>query len=221
MSQRIFLLASPTLLLCTALGLGLCACASEEKGTTAEVRSLVDHGRYDEAVRKAAAEAEAKPGDAAAQTLYKDASVAFLLEKGRRLTFKDADVEALHAFHEARAIEPDSKEVRAWIDKTNTKLARRNPDDRSYQMVLQYHVTFPLGNVVLVLIGLPLLMHHERRRGARNLAAGSCLCILYFATDFVFRKLGLENALEPKMAAWMPILVFGSLGIVLFDSMKT
>ncbi len=101
------------------------------------------------------------------------------------------------------------------------ELAQRSPDDRLYQMVLQYHVTFPLGNIVLVLIGLPLLMHHERRRGARNLAAGSCLCILYFAADFVFRKLGMENALEPKMAAWMPILVFGSLGIVLFDSMKS
>lgn len=107
------------------LAAGLAACASEEKTTANEVRALVDHGRYDEAVRKAAAEADSKPGDPAAESLYKDASVAYLLEKGRRLTFKDHDLEALREFREALAIEPESKEVRAWIDKTNAKLSHR------------------------------------------------------------------------------------------------
>ncbi len=127
MSLRAFRPAFPTVVFCAALTLGpwLSGCASEEKSTAAEVRQLVDHGRYDEAVRKAAAEAESKPGDAAAETLYKDASVAFLLEKGRRLTFEDHDVEALHVFREALAIEPESKEVHTWIDKTNGKLAHR------------------------------------------------------------------------------------------------
>lgn len=101
------------------------------------------------------------------------------------------------------------------------EMARRDPDNVIYQTLLQYHVTFPLANLVLLLVGLPLLMHHERRRGAQNLAAGCGLCILFFATDFVFRNLGLQASLDPRIAAWMPILVFGSLGIVLYDSMRT
>jgi lipopolysaccharide export LptBFGC system permease protein LptF len=47
------------------------------------------------------------------------------------------------------------------------------------------------------------------------------LCILYFAADLVFRNLGLQASLDPRFAAWMPILIFGSLGIVLFDSLRT
>jgi lipopolysaccharide export system permease protein len=101
------------------------------------------------------------------------------------------------------------------------EMTRRDPDNVAYQTLLNYHVTFPLANLVLVLVGVPLLMRYERKRAAAGLAAGSLLCISFFATDLVFRNLGLQAALDPRMAAWMPILFFGSLGIVLFDSMRT
>ena len=100
-------------------------------------------------------------------------------------------------------------------------MTRRDPDNVAYQTLLNYHVTFPIANVVLVLVGVPLLMRSERKRTAAGLAAGSLLCIGYFATDLVFRNLGLQAALDPRMAAWIPILFFGSLGIVLFDAMRS
>jgi lipopolysaccharide export LptBFGC system permease protein LptF len=31
----------------------------------------------------------------------------------------------------------------------------------------------------------------------------------------------LQATLDPRFAAWMPVLIFGSLGIVLYDSMRT
>jgi len=101
------------------------------------------------------------------------------------------------------------------------EMTRRDPDNVAYQTLLHYHVTFPFANIVLVLVGVPLLMRYERKRAAAGLAAGSLLCISFFATDLVFRNLGLQAALDPRMAAWIPILFFGSLGIVLFDAMRT
>ncbi len=101
------------------------------------------------------------------------------------------------------------------------EMGRRDPDNGVYQTLLQYHVTFPLGNLVLVLIGLPLLMRHERGRGTRTAAAAFGLCITYFAADFVCRSLGIQGALDPALAAWLPILLFGSLGIALYDSMRS
>jgi lipopolysaccharide export system permease protein len=101
------------------------------------------------------------------------------------------------------------------------EMARRDPDNVVYQTLLQYHVTFPLANLVLVLVGVPLLMRYERRRVVASLAAACMLCILFFAADLVFRNLGLQASLDPRIAAWMPVLLFGSLGIVLFDSMRT
>ncbi|MBL8859078.1 MAG: LptF/LptG family permease [Planctomycetes bacterium] len=100
-------------------------------------------------------------------------------------------------------------------------MTRRDPDNVVYQTLLHYHVTFPLANLVLVLVGVPLLMRNERRRAGAGLAAGSALCICFFASDLVFRNLGLQASLDPRMAAWLPVLLFGSLGIVLFESMRT
>jgi lipopolysaccharide export system permease protein len=101
------------------------------------------------------------------------------------------------------------------------EMTRRDPDNVAYQTLLNHHLTFPLANLVLVLVGVPLLMRYERKRASAGLLAGSLLCISFFATDLVFRNLGLQAALDPRMAAWMPILFFGSLGIVLFDAMRT
>ena len=47
------------------------------------------------------------------------------------------------------------------------------------------------------------------------------MCIVFFAADFIARNLGLQGRLDPRMAAWLPALFFGSLGLVLYDSMKT
>jgi lipopolysaccharide export system permease protein len=101
------------------------------------------------------------------------------------------------------------------------ELSSRDPDNVAYRTLLQYHVTFPLGNLVLVLVGLPLLMRHERGGGAKTLAAAFALCIGYFAADFVCRNLGLQGTLDAPVAAWLPVLFFGSLGIVLYDGMRT
>jgi len=100
-------------------------------------------------------------------------------------------------------------------------LARRDPDNVMYQTLMQYHLTFPLANVVLLLVGLPLLMRHERARGVEGLAKSLLLCMFYFGADFIFRNLGIQGAIDPLLASWAPVLLFGSLGVVLFDSMRT
>lgn len=101
------------------------------------------------------------------------------------------------------------------------ELGSRDPDNVAYRTLLQYHVTFPLGNLVLVLVGLPLLLRHERGGGARTLLGAFGLCVAYFAADFVCRNLGLQGTLDAPLAAWLPVLFFGSLGIVLYEGMRT
>ena len=101
------------------------------------------------------------------------------------------------------------------------ELGSRDPDNVVYQTLTQYHLTFPLANLVLLLVGLPLLMKHERGRGAEGLAKGLLLCLFFFAADFVCRNLGVQGSLDPLLASWLPVLFFGSLGIVLFESLPT
>ncbi|MCB9913835.1 MAG: LptF/LptG family permease [Planctomycetes bacterium] len=101
------------------------------------------------------------------------------------------------------------------------ELGARDPDNVQYQTLTQYHLTFPLANLVLLAVGLPLLMRHERGRGAEGLAKGLLLCLFFFAADFVCRNLGVQGALDPLLASWLPVLFFGSLGVALYETLPT
>lgn len=101
------------------------------------------------------------------------------------------------------------------------ELAARDPDNVQYRTILQVHLTFPLANVVLLLVGLPFVLRQRRGRGAEGVTAGFLLCVFYYGADFVSRSLGLEGVLSPLMASWLPLLLFGSLGVVLFGSMRS
>lgn len=101
------------------------------------------------------------------------------------------------------------------------ELAERDPDNAQFQTLLHYHLTFPLANLVLLLVGLPFLLQFERSRGLEGVVVGFLLCIFYYGADFVFRSLGMEGQLSPLLACWLPLLFFGSLGVVLYGAARS
>jgi len=100
------------------------ACATVEKSPAEEVRDDAYHGRYDEAVRRAASLQEEHPDDPEYESLHRMASVAWYLDQGRRATFADRDHEALDYFKKAKELDPQSAEADSWNQKTVKKLAR-------------------------------------------------------------------------------------------------
>lgn len=100
-------------------------------------------------------------------------------------------------------------------------LAARDPQNVQYRTLQNYLLTFPLANLVLLLVGLPFLLGHERGRGAEGVALGLLLCVFYFGADFVALTLGMQGQISPLLASWLPVLSFGSLGVVLFGSIRT
>ncbi len=119
------------------------------------------------------------------------------------------------AAHRAREDSQDLSlaEVRA--------LERRDVNNVLYPTLRQIHLTFPLANLVLLLIGLPLVMRQPRSRAPRGIALACLTCLFYFSADFVLRSLGLAGSLSPLLATWLPILLFGSLGCVAFANQDT
>jgi lipopolysaccharide export system permease protein len=101
------------------------------------------------------------------------------------------------------------------------RLAVRDPDNLQYQTLFHYNVTFPLANLVLLLITLPFLFGRERGKSVEGLARAALMCVLYFACDFIARSLGMEGAVTPLWSSWIVILTFGSLGVVLFEGLRT
>lgn len=100
-------------------------------------------------------------------------------------------------------------------------LLEREPDRPAWATLWHYHLTFALANLILVLVGIPLMFGAERGGGSERLALGGLLCVFYFALDFVLRTLGLGGSLSPVVASWAPVLVFGTVGAFLTETMRT
>ncbi len=100
--------------------------------------------------------------------------------------------------------------------------SERYPLKNSYQLLRHYHFTYPLSIMLLVLLGVPLALRsgpsntRGKRLGGSAVAVG--LCVLFLAADNVFRELGNKGVLDPALAAWMPVILAGSLAFVTLDS---
>lgn len=112
-------------------------------------------------------------------------------------------------------VDPDTQSYTDLLE-----LTRLRPHDPGLRLALHRHITFPLSCVILLLLSLPLAVWYERGGRLRRLLAAIALCGSYALMDLVCQSLG-RQGLHPIVAAWSPVIVFGSLGIVMFGGTKT
>ncbi|MCZ6596320.1 MAG: hypothetical protein O7B99_01640 [Planctomycetota bacterium] len=87
-----------------------------------EVVQLVHEARYADAVTRAEELVAENPDDPLSRELHKQASVALLLERGRRASFAWNHEEALEHFRAAKEIDPENATVESWIEKELAEL---------------------------------------------------------------------------------------------------
>lgn len=105
------------------LALASCATATLERSDLEVVQDLIRHGQFRDAVYQAEQLRQDRPQDEQAALLHRDASLAYLLARGREKTFEDRDDAALLDFNEALSLDPESLQAKNWIEKTHNKLA--------------------------------------------------------------------------------------------------
>ncbi|MBN2211085.1 MAG: LptF/LptG family permease [Sedimentisphaerales bacterium] len=89
-----------------------------------------------------------------------------------------------------------------------------------------FRFTDPIINMVMLLLGLPLLVSRERRNtpaviGMVLLGAGGCFVATFVCKLFAGDVSLANNPFTPLLVAWLPIIVFLPLSILVLDSMKT
>ncbi len=112
-----------------------------------------------------------------------------------------------------------SCEVLSYGELIETRTQR--PNRRDVAMALHRHVTYPLANLILLLLALPFAIHFERGSRIERVLGAIGVCGAYLLVDLTFQNLGYGGYVHPVVAAWSPTILFGSLGIVLFSSMRT
>jgi len=113
-------------------------------------------------------------------------------------------------------VEPDAM---SYTELLETMALR--PNRAELRLALHRHITYPLANLVLLLLALPLAVWFERGSWIGRLLAAIGLCLAYMMFDLACQSLGQGGWLHPIVAAWSPTIVFGALGVVLFGSIRT
>jgi lipopolysaccharide export system permease protein len=99
----------------------------------------------------------------------------------------------------------------------------RSDSSRVAAMAVLFHMrlTRPLLGIILVFLGLSVILRDQNRNVF--ISAGMCLvlCGLFFGATFACKHLGENELVAPALAAWLPVMIFGPLGFVLFDAVHT
>lgn len=123
------------LVLAGAAALFATACQTDQVRKD-EIRDLIRHQEYAEALQRAEAAAREHPDDPKAQEDYRLASAALLLNSCRRACFDGRLEEALDFARRAREIAPESPVVQSWYEKCQRELA-----DSALSEAIEFHAS--------------------------------------------------------------------------------
>ncbi len=101
------------------------------------------------------------------------------------------------------------------------RLYAMSPTDLGLKVLLHHHITFPLTNIILLLLGLPFVLRQEQHSNFLGIAVALAICLGFFALDVIMRDMGAQDYIPPVIAAWFSVVFCGSLGICIFDSVRT
>ncbi len=102
--------------------------------------------------------------------------------------------------------------ARLWSFAASTQLGVR--PTYFYETWLQKRIALPVSSILMILLAAPVALSFGRRdRGvASGMAIGFGLGFLYFITEGLVLSLGESGAVPPFFAAWLPALLFASIG---------
>ncbi|MCL2641571.1 MAG: LptF/LptG family permease [Phycisphaerales bacterium] len=86
--------------------------------------------------------------------------------------------------------------------------------------VMYLRFTQPMMNIIMLLIGIPFLLTREPSRLIQNMMYCVGVTAVVFAVTFLLFSLS-GKTISPLLAAWLPVLIFGPISVVMLDSIKT
>ena len=88
-----------------------------------------------------------------------------------------------------------------------------------YKM-MHMRFTQPIMNLIMLLIGIPFLLTREPNKLVINMFYCLIVSGMVFASTFVIFNMG-GKLLDPLLAAWLPVLIFGPVAAVMLDTFQT
>lgn len=102
------------------------------------------------------------------------------------------------------------------------ELCKNEPNNPRNSVLFHSRIAYTLTHFVLLLLGIPLVVGFERLSRNLFLRVGICvfICGIFYTLSFICSNLGNTGLIHPILAAWLPIVIFGSVGLLFFDMMN-
>jgi lipopolysaccharide export system permease protein len=94
-------------------------------------------------------------------------------------------------------------------------LQRSGGDAHRYVVDLYFKLSFPFANFIILLFGLPILSNSRKSGATLSFSLSLLVCFVFWGILQTGRALGHNASLMPMLAAWLPNLIFGALGLVI------
>jgi lipopolysaccharide export system permease protein len=112
--------------------------------------------------------------------------------------------------------EEDPKALSYWeLERYIQKLRQSGSRVQKYLVELYLKVSFPLTNLIVVLIGTALAIRVRRGGLAISFGLAVFISFVYYAIIRTGQALGHSGTLPPFLGAWLGNIVFGTLGLAL------
>ncbi len=123
--------------------------------------------------------------------------------------------EAPDSFEKA---EEDPKALSYWeLERYIQRLRQSGSRVQKYLVELYLKISFPLTNLIVVLIGTALALRVRRGGLAISFGLAVFISFVYYAIIRTGQALGHSGTLPPLLGAWLGNLVFGGIGLALLQ----
>lgn len=97
----------------------------------------------------------------------------------------------------------------------NLKHASHLSERQRYLFSTEFHtrISFPMANFIVFLIGIPFGIIRQRHNAFLAIANALLYVVIYMALSYFLASIAERGRLYPLIAAWLPNLIFGAMGI--------
>ena len=133
--------------------------------------------------------------------------------------FKELVIPGLQEVPESfEKAEEDPKALSYWeLEKYIQRLRQSGSRVQKYLVELYLKISFPLTNLIVVLIGTALAIRVRRGGLAISFGLAVFISFVYYAIIRTGQALGHSGKLPPLLGAWLGNLVFGGIGLALLQ----
>lgn len=116
-----------------------------------------------------------------------------------------------------------SKRAVEFLSTAQIRVLRDNSPDLTkpaLDKIMHARYSQPLMNLIMLLVGIPFLLTREPRALVGNMLMCTAVSAVVFVGTFVLLQMS-GRVVPPMVGAWLPVIIFGPLALVMLDSIRT